>query len=214
MSDWNRTVTNPIVWLASLIVISTILLIGASVFGIDKGVLTGMAKPDFARGLITYLFAIVTIGVALALILWVLAGPDPTDANDARFQRGKEILGLLMGVFGTIVGFYFGAESSKPPSPNLEISTLDVDPKLPQSGSTITLRAVVRGGTPPYKVGVAQGNDNLELNDLAGDGGWVSKQVKLRDVKPGESPTIRMSVQDATGKRSDQAAPINVALPP
>ena len=214
MTDWSKSYGNPIVWLAVLIVVSTIALIGASVFGLDKGVLTGMARPEFARGLITYLFAIVTIGVAMSLTLWVLTGPEPSDANDARFQRGKEVLGLLMGVFGTIVGFYFGAENSKGASSAISISSLDLDPKAAAPSTTVTLRAVIRGGTAPYKIGTAQGNDTIKLNDVAGEGGWITKQLLIRSPKPGESAFIKLSVEDATGLHADQIAPLKIIAKP
>jgi hypothetical protein len=210
MNDWYKAYSNPIVGLATVIILSTIMLIGASVLGWDQGVLKGMARPEFARGLITYLFAIVTIGIAVSLTLWVLTGPEPTDANDPRFQRGKEVLALLMGVFGTIVGFYFGAENSKSQVSELTISSIDVDPRSAAPASMITLRAVVHGGTAPYKVGLAQGNDTLDMNDVAGEGGWITKQFQLREAKPGESPFLRLAVQDANGRRADQATPIKL----
>ena len=81
-------------------------------FGWDKGVLQSMSRTDYARGLITYLFAVVTIGTAVVLVVSALT-TSADDQHEKRFQRGKEILSLLLGVFGTIVGFYFGAEIGK-----------------------------------------------------------------------------------------------------
>ena len=97
--------SNPIVIMAILILLSLFVMIGASILGIDHGFLAGMARPEQARGLITYLFAVVTIGIAVALVLSTLVGPEPTDKNDGRFQRAKEVMSLLLGIFGTIVGF-------------------------------------------------------------------------------------------------------------
>src|SRR5262245_18714593 len=113
MGDW-RAFLNPVVFLAVVIIISIIALIGSAVVGLDRGnVLLSMGRADFARGLITYLFAIVTICIAVALLLSAVVGAtEEGDATEKRFQRGKEILSLLLGVFGTIVGFYFGSDSS------------------------------------------------------------------------------------------------------
>ncbi|BAV47121.1 DNA polymerase [Mesorhizobium loti] len=77
---------NPIVILATLILLSLFVMIGASMLGVDHGFLSGMARPELARGLITYLFAIVTIGIAVALVLNTLVGPAPSDANDGRLE--------------------------------------------------------------------------------------------------------------------------------
>src|SRR6478672_11671667 len=93
---------NPIVAIAFAMVLAIILLIGATTLGLDKGlVLTRMSQAEFARGLITYLFAVVTIGTAVVLVVSALTS-DETPANERRFERNKEILSLLLGVFSTI----------------------------------------------------------------------------------------------------------------
>ena len=209
MNEWLKPYSNPVVMLAVLIIVSVIALIGASVLGLDKGVLPGMAKADFARGLITYLFAVVTIGIAVALVLSALAGPEPTDANDGRFQRGKEVLSLLLGVFGTIVGFYFGSEAargSRPESLVLQVSPIDITPQPANASDAVTVRAVIRGGVSPYKFGVGQGSGNIELTDIAGESGWIVKQLQLGQG----GAFVRVIVQDAGGSRAEQAAPLRV----
>ena len=90
--EWSANFANPIVVLATLILLSLFVMIGSAMLGIDHGFAAGMARADLARGLITYLFAVVTIGIAVALVLSTLVGPQPTDANDGRFQRAKEVL--------------------------------------------------------------------------------------------------------------------------
>jgi hypothetical protein len=62
---------------------------------------------EYARGFITVLFGVGTIGIALILILSAVFLTD--ERAKERFDRGKEILSLLLGIFGTIVGFYYGA---------------------------------------------------------------------------------------------------------
>ena len=81
-SPWTA-LGNPVVLIAVLILLSVFVLIGSAIFGIDRGVLTGMSRIDFARGLITYLFAIVTIGTAVVLVVSGLTGLDDPH-NDRR----------------------------------------------------------------------------------------------------------------------------------
>ena len=95
---------NPVVVLAGIIVLSVLFLILCAIFGWDKGVLQNMSRTDYARGLITYLFAVVTIGTAVVLVVSALT-TSADDRHEKQFRRGKEILSLLLGVFGTIVGF-------------------------------------------------------------------------------------------------------------
>ena len=84
---------------------------------------------DFSRGLITVTFTFGTMLTAFVLVLTALFGGTdrPPQSNDpqvleadrkavrdllkARFDMGKEVLGLLIGIFGTILGFYFGSSS-------------------------------------------------------------------------------------------------------
>src|SRR5215211_6478912 len=55
------------------ILIGVLFLLGMAILDLDKGrVLVGMGKAQFARGLITYLFAVVTIGTAVVLVLSAL----------------------------------------------------------------------------------------------------------------------------------------------
>jgi hypothetical protein len=69
---------------------------------------TRLTSVEYARGLITLLFSVGTLAIAVLLTISVLfPGDNPTGSKD-RFDQGKEILTLLIGIFGTILGFYFG----------------------------------------------------------------------------------------------------------
>src|ERR1700732_1005641 len=199
-NDWTKNFRNPIIVLAYIVMVSTIMLIGASVLGIDHGVLPGMAKIDFA---------IVTIGIAVALVMAALTGPAPTASNDARFQRGKEILSLLLGVFGTIVGFYFGSEvaKSKEEVP-FQISTLDLAPQPVGTAGTVSVRAVLRGGVAPYRFGVGQGDEKVDAKESVFEGGCIVKQLQLPPPKSGEIQTVHVLAEDSAGKRIETAAPV------
>ena len=67
----------------------------------------GDGGSNVARGLITFLVAIVT--VAIAIILTLSAVMSSSKDYKERFALGKEILTIFIGVLGTIVGFYFGS---------------------------------------------------------------------------------------------------------
>jgi hypothetical protein len=80
-------------------------------FGIlqTQGIVDKISQIGYARGLITYILAIGTVAVALVLVVSALLG---TDASKGSFDRGKEILTVMIGIFGTILGFYFGQATS------------------------------------------------------------------------------------------------------
>src|SRR5262245_5645685 len=96
---------NPVFLIALAILGGTFVLIGAAILGKDSGVLARMSDSTFARGLITYLFTVVTVGTSVVLVVYSLTAAVAPE--DRQFDRGKDVLSLLLGVFGTIVGFYF-----------------------------------------------------------------------------------------------------------
>jgi hypothetical protein len=81
-------------------------------FALDKAMLVELAEPNKARGLITFLFAVATVGISLVIVLAVFLSTGSKEEVAERFQMGKDILAVLIGVFGTIIGFYFGSEKA------------------------------------------------------------------------------------------------------
>jgi hypothetical protein len=68
-----------------------------------------MSKPDHARGLITFLFSFATIGIILLIaiaIFWI-----DKDEVGARFAHAKDLVTILVGILGTVLGFYFGTST-------------------------------------------------------------------------------------------------------
>src|SRR5437899_12850669 len=83
-----KSFLNPIVAIAFAMVLAIILLIGATTLGLDKGwVLTRMSQAEFARGLTTYLVAVVTIGTPVGLVVSAFTWPE-TPPNERRSRRG------------------------------------------------------------------------------------------------------------------------------
>jgi hypothetical protein len=81
---------------------------------LNQSFFTLMAKTDQARGLITFLFAFATIAIIILIAIttfWM-----PKEEVDARFNKAKDLLTIIIGVLGTILGFYFGQTISGTPS--------------------------------------------------------------------------------------------------
>lgn len=98
--------------------------------------LARLANLETSRGLITFVF---TVGViALALII-VTANVMTGDKEGSRFERSKEILTSLIAILGTILGFYFGKADGADiaqPEPATSEQTVEENPEAtsPQGG--------------------------------------------------------------------------------
>lgn len=207
---------NPIVLLAFAMVMAIVLLIGATTLGLDKGlVLAHMGQVEFARGLITYLFAVVTIGTAVVLVVSALTA-DETPANERRFERGKEILSLLLGVFGTIVGFYFGSAVAKGQGTEtiVNVAPLRLSAATAFSGADITLTTYVSGGKAPYKYGIAFDRDDIKAETPVDPSGWIIKTMAAPSVPNDSNKLVRLKVEDADGHSTEVSAALTVKAKP
>ncbi|HVR27081.1 MAG TPA: PASTA domain-containing protein [Candidatus Polarisedimenticolia bacterium] len=148
-SNWTQYVPTALFMLLGLTVLG---LIVYAITQSDQAFLSSLADKERARGLITFLIAISTVGVAIILSISTLilaAGDD----GDKRFDRGKQVLSVLIGVLGTIVGFYFGAET-KPTTEQTQTLSYITTSKLPdgtvnQPYTPTTLKTT--GLLPPLK---------------------------------------------------------------
>lgn len=190
---------NPITLFAFVLMMAVLVLIGAGLFGWDKGqILNSLAKSDYARGLITYLFAIGTIGIAVVLVLSALLGED---SIKERFARGKEVLSLLIGVFGTMVGFYFGSQIATANNQvGLEVAAPLLSDTAVVGGEPVTLTTRAAGGKAPYIYAISVDSASVPVIQKAvGSDGWIREELTTPKVDTLRSFLIRLGVKDASG---------------
>jgi hypothetical protein len=218
---------NPIVAIAFAMLLAIVLLIGATTLGLDKGlVLAHMGQVEFARGLITYLFAVVTIGTAVVLVVAALTA-DETPAHEKRFERGKEILSLLLGVFGTIVGFYFGSEvAAKGQSAETivrvaplllsagSVAPLRLSAESVAAGGAFTLMTHISGGKAPYTYGVGFDKDNVKPEISVDPNGWITTTLAAPTVPADRAVLVRLVVEDTDGHSTEISLPLSVKKGP
>jgi hypothetical protein len=109
---------------------------------------TKLADQNTARGLITFLITATSAALFIILAISTVVASESTDA-DKRFDRSKQILTMLVGILGTIIGFYFGTASIASPAP-IKIIDLKVDPAKAGKGEVFTISGTISGGKSPY----------------------------------------------------------------
>ena len=102
-----------------------------------------LASPGSARGLITFLFSFITISVILIVII-ALLWMDKDEDLDNRFTKAKDIIAILVGILGTIVGFYFGSN----PTGSLTVGSAGQTELSSTNGAT-TSRSVASSSAGP-----------------------------------------------------------------
>lgn len=149
------------VGLAGLVVAIAIL------YGLFKpdSIIVQLGNADVARGAITFVFAVGTMGIALLVCLGALIG----DHAEWQLGRAKEVLTLLIGVFGTILGFYFGAAGGN--TQKLEVADIRITDKY--------LTTHVAGGTPPYRYSITSSEKGFKpVKDQLSTDGWIMQQLE------------------------------------
>lgn len=148
----------------NLSTIFVLVLLALVIWAMNAGarpIVDQLPSMEFARGIITMVFVLFTIGFAAIVLIYGLFRSDAFQ-EDRRFSRGREVLGVFMGIVGTIVGFYFGTADDRR-------AQLVVSADLRNNSVT----AFVAGGTPPYKAALTYGPSAQTKLAEANDG-WVT----------------------------------------
>ncbi len=118
-----------------------------------------LATIDGTRPLLVVAAIMSTIAFGGALMFGALFSSDGT--FEERFRHAREIFLVFSGIFGTIMGFYFGAGETRGSGLALSATVQEA-----------TVVAYVSGGTPPYKVTITYGPKNVTKSEETKDG-WA-----------------------------------------
>ena len=160
----------------------------------DAPFLRRLNDPSIGRGLITWVILLSAIGIAMVLIYQAFSVTGDKDEADNRFRRAREIFATLMGILGTIVGFYFGSAEKAPTKMDVaEIKILDKK-----------LVTHATGGTLPYRFTVKVGDVTI-MKDRSSDDGWI---VEPLDSKFKLNASIVVDVLDAKDNKATKKSTV------
>jgi len=199
--DWSQMLPNLIYGATGLLLLFAIIwgLSGAS------GFLASLGDKTVARGLITFLITFTTIGIAIMLAISTLFSSSATD-GDKRFDQGKQVLTALIGILGTIVGFYFGASSDIKAEPQvLKITSAAVSNMQPKKGEKFTITAAVSGGKAPYVYSITFDPPVIpELKDIKSADGAIKQDIVVPDALAADADVkYVITVTDSENRTAD-----------
>lgn len=173
----------------------------------NRGFLASLSDRTVAQGLITFLITVTTIGLAIILAISTIVSDGGEDA-DKRFDRGKQVLSVLIGLLGTIVGFYFGSSTDNKAaiaatqSQTLAIAPAAISNSQPKKGEKFTISSFVSGGKPPYVYSITFDSSLLSaIKDAKSPDGIIKQEVAAPDTLPADAEVkYQITVTDSENK--------------
>jgi hypothetical protein len=177
-----------------LILAGIFLALYVGLYQADGRFLNSLRETDVSRGLITFVVAVTTVSIALVLAVYVMASNEKADVLKERFSYAKDVLATLVGILGTILGFYFGTTVSAQ-SEGIQIAE-------PQVRGT-QLLVHVAGGVPPYRYTVIlPGLEQSKTVSKVSKDGWIFEQLPSNLNK---NDSISVEVSDSKDKKSSRS---------
>jgi len=129
-------------WFSIVLIFTITLLFFVGIFGYFWGI--GPEKYssiEATRPILVFTLIVAMLGFGGLLIVRALFAKDSGEELQSRYRLAREIFLVFAGIFGTIIGFYFGAAD-------------DGDSQPPVLGTPVfadgTVTAEVAGGTTPF----------------------------------------------------------------
>jgi hypothetical protein len=115
---------------------------------------------DQSRSMLAIIFSIGTIATAFCLMLGAFLSAGTETVKD-RFTLANQVLTPLIGIMGTILGFYFGTANDKKAAEPLAIVDVMVAKNTVKPGESLPITAIVSGGQGPWEFSLAFDNNAL-----------------------------------------------------
>lgn len=203
-------------WKMVILAIFGLLIIGAIGWGVSgtNEFVKSLQDITIARGLITFLVVITTMGIALILTISTTVFGTPADLEDKLFDRGKQVLTVLIGVLGTIVGFYFGSSPDSKSSQTtmakepqtLAIAPANLSDQQPKNGEKITISSFVSGGKGPYSYSITFSPPRVisDAKDIESTDGFIKQEFAVPETLDADKDVkYQIHVTDSDNNTAD-----------
>ena len=137
----------------------------------------------------------------------------------------EKLLTLLLGIFGTIVGFYFGSEvAAKGQAPEetivrtvplrLTAGPATASLTIVSSGAEFTINTFVSGGKAPYRYGVGLDKDDIKTETPVDPSGWIVKAISAPKATADRPLQVRVVIEDADGHSAENSVLVLIKAGP
>jgi hypothetical protein len=171
--------------------------------------LHSLADIAVARGLITFFFTLGTIGISVVMIAGLFLSSVDQTVLKQRFDSGKEILTALIAILGTVVGFYFGSQSSDRADRAVELQPIQVSNAAPKAGETLQLSTFASGGDAPYRFSIdfqwteaeaALAKEMPDITNKETPSGFIAEKIAIPAAARGKTIPYTLVVTDAANR--------------
>jgi hypothetical protein len=178
-----------------------------------------------ARGLITFVVATATVAAAILLVLAAIISEGTESDIKMRLGEGRQVLAPLVGILGTVVGFYFGqapassaqlttgAGQTQTQAQTLRLGAMTLSAEQAAPGGAVTVTSAVSGGTAPYGYTITLPGVGQPIAGTVAAVGEIKQVVTIpKDAKP-QDVTIQLHVKDGAGVSAEVKSdrPLKVA---
>ncbi len=129
--------------------------------GIGAYMIWGHNTPiDESRSMLAMIFALGTITMAFCLMLGAFLSSGDDSVKD-RFAMANQVLTPLIGIMGTILGFYFGTSQGKTSAEPLAVVDVIVAKNTVKPGESLPVTTIVSGGQGPWEFTLTFANNAM-----------------------------------------------------
>jgi hypothetical protein len=162
--------------------------------GPDKYVLIEATRP-----VLVFTLIIAMLGFGGTLILRALFTQEPATDFEKRFRLAREVFLVYSGIFGTIIGFYFGAASGEAAAGQISLSAPFV-----REGGVVELS--VEGGSPPFSGTIRLRGEDLDRSMVASNENLSIRLNPAQDCPAGALVKVTDGRGRATQRTIEQTA--------
>lgn len=167
---------------------------------------------DFLRGVITVVFTAAVSLIAFNLVLMVLMGGTNAYAARMRFREGKEVLILLIGILGTVLGFYFGNTGTTPADAGgFMIDRIAISDAI--AGGEVLIVVETSGGEGPFSYEMTFDPPDVPPIANSSNDPAFQEKASLSNVSVAGQVSVTIKVTDANDDKAEVTQHITVEPP-